>query len=121
MDDIVAGTSMPRNMFLFTNSIYLLLYTGAGSGMLRALSENVKVSFTNNDRTAEFVITINRPESNQFNADSDTNSDTKLRNSDTGLDSNSDTRRPKIINKQRDIVNFCSVHVAAKKSLRGQV
>lgn len=55
VDDIVAGTSMPRNMFLFTNAIHLLPYTGAGSGMLRALSEDVKVSFTNNDRTAEFV------------------------------------------------------------------
>ena len=56
---------MPRNMFLFTNAIHLLPYTGAGSGMLRALSEDVNVSFTNNDRTNEFVITINRQISNQ--------------------------------------------------------
>lgn len=132
VDDIVVGTSMPRNMFLFTNAIHLLPYTGAGSGMLRALSEDVKVSFTNNDRTNEFVITINRPESNQFNADSDTklrysdtdsdtsnaNSDTKLRYSNTGLDTNSDTRRPKITNKQRDIVNFCSVPRSSKEILK---
>lgn len=103
--------------------------------MLRALSEDVRVSFTNNDRTTEFVITINRPESNQFNADSDiklrysdtnlvtdsdtsnANSDTKLRHSDTGLDSNSDTKRPKITNKQRDIVNFCSVPRSSKEIL----
>ncbi len=51
VDDIVVGTSMPRNMLLFTNTIYLLPYTGAGSGMLRALSEDVNVSFINNDRT----------------------------------------------------------------------
>ena len=44
VDDIVVGTSMPRNMFLFTNAIHLLPYTGAGSGMLRALSEDMKVS-----------------------------------------------------------------------------
>ena len=98
MDDIVVGTSMPRNMFLFTNAIYLLPYTGAGNSMLHALSEDVKVTFTNNDRTAEFVITINRPESSQFNADSD-------------------TRRPKITNKQRDIVNFCSVPRSCKEIL----
>ena len=83
-------------MFLFTNAIHLLPYTGAGSGMLRALSEDVNVSFTNNDRTNEFVITINRQISNQPNADSDTDldtdsdtfnadSDTKLRYSDTDL------------------------------------
>ena len=149
VDDIVVGTSMPRNMFLFTNAIHLLPYTGAGSGMLRALSENVNVSFTNNDRTNEFVITINRPvgnkdskESNQFNGnldtklghpdtnlctDSDTcdnDSDTKLGYSDTDLDANSDTfgsdsdtKRPKITNKQRDVVNFCSVPRSSKEIL----
>ena len=111
-------------MFLFTNAIHLLPYTGAGSGMLRALSEDMKVSFTNNDRTNEFVITINKPEGNQVNGNLDTklghsdtdlgtnsdtfnaDSDTKLRHSDTGLDIGSDTKCPKIANKQRDIVNF---------------
>jgi len=135
VDDIVIGTSMPRNMFLFTNAIHLLPYTGAGSGMLRALSEDVNVSFTNNDRTNEFVITINRQISNQPNADSDTDldtdsdtfnadSDTKLRYSDTDLDTDSDTFnadsdtiRPKITNKQRDIVNFCSVPRSSKEIL----
>lgn len=149
VDDIVVGTSMPRNMFLFTNAIHLLPYTGAGSGMLRALSENMNVSFTNNDRTNEFVITINRKtgnqvegKSNQVNgnldtklrhsdtdsgADSDTfdnNSATKLGYSDTDLDANSDTfgndsdtKRPKITNKQRDIVNFCSVPRSSKEIL----
>ena len=142
VDDIVVGTSMPRNMFLFTNAIHLLPYTGAGSGMLRALSEDMKVSFTNNDRTNEFVITINRPEGSQVNGNLDTklghsdtdlginsdtfnaDSDTKHRYSDTGLDSDSDTfnadsdtKRPKITNKQRDIVNFCSVPRSSKEIL----
>ena len=142
VDDIVVGTSMPRNMFLFTNAIHLLPYTGAGSGMLRALSEDMKVSFTNNDRTNEFVITINRPEGSQVNGNLDTklghsdtdlginsdtfnaDSDTEHRYSDTGLESDSDTfnadsdtKRPKITNKQRDIVNFCSVPRSSKEIL----
>ena len=138
VDDIVVGTSMPRNMFLFTNAIHLLPYTGAGSGMLRALSENMNVSFTNNDRTNEFVITINRPVGNQVNEKSnqvngnldtklrhlDTNPDTGLGHSDTDLDSNSDTlnayldtKHPKITNKQKDIVNFCSVPRSSKEIL----
>ena len=100
-------------MFLFTNAIHLLPYTGAGSGMLRALSEDVNVSFTNNDRTNEFVITINRQISNQPNADSDTDLDT---DSDT-FNADSDTKRPKITNKQRDIVNFCSVPRSSKEIL----
>lgn len=135
VDDIVVGTSMPRNMFLFTNAIHLLPYTGAGSGMLRALSEDMEVSFTNNDRTNEFVITINRPEGNQVNGNLDTklghsdtdldtrsdifnaDSDIKLRHSDIVLDSDSDTKRPKITNKQKDIVNFCSVPRSSKEIL----
>lgn len=149
VDDIVVGTSMPRNMFLFTNAIHLLPYTGAGSGMLRALSEDMNVSFINNDRTNEFVITINRPVGNQVNEKSnqvngnldtkvghydtnldtelrhlDTNPDTGLGHSDTDLDTNSDTlnayldtKRPKITNKQKDIVNFCSVPRSSKEIL----
>ena len=120
MDDIVVGTSMPRNMFLFTNAIHLLPYTGAGSGMLRALSEDMEVAFTNNDRTNEFVITINRPDGNQVNG----NLDTKLGHSDTDLgtdsdtfNADSDTKHPKITNKQRDIVNFCSVPRSSKEIL----
>ena len=88
--------------------------------MLRALSEDMKVSFTNNDRTNEFVITINRPEGSQVNG----NLDTKLGHSDTDLGINSDTfnadsdtKRPKITNKQRDIVNFCSVPRSSKEIL----
>ena len=41
VDDIKAGTSMPRNMFLFNNAIYLLPYTGVGSGITRALDEDI--------------------------------------------------------------------------------
>ena len=36
VEDITNGTSMPRNSFLFNNAIYLLPYTGAGSGVRRA-------------------------------------------------------------------------------------
>ena len=65
IDDIKAGTSMPRNMFLFNNAIYLLPYTGVGSGITRALDEDVNVTFMNNDKAQEFVITVWREESNE--------------------------------------------------------
>ena len=87
---------MPRNMFLFNNAIYLLSYTGAGSGITRALDEDVNVTFMNNDKAQEFVITVWRGESNQVQ-----DSDTRLRHSDT--------KKVSLSNKQRDIVNFCSV------------
>ena len=97
---------MPRNMFLFNNAIYLLPYTGVGSGITRALDEDIKVTFMNNDKAQEFVITVWREESNQVEGESNQvgnqvegesnqveeksnqvqDSDTRLRHSDTDLD-----------------------------------
>lgn len=69
--------------------------------MLRALSEDMNVSFTNNDRTNEIVIIINRNTGNQVSEKSNQvegksnqvngNLDTKLRHSDTDLGTDSDT------------------------------
>ena len=153
IDDIKAGTSMPRNMFLFNNAIYLLPYTGVGSGITRALDEDVNVTFMNNDKAQEFVITVWREESNEVEEESNEvegksnqveeksnqvgnqveqksneveeesneveeksnqvqDSDTRLRHSGTDLDTrlrHSDTKKVSLSNKQRDIVNFCSV------------
>lgn len=151
IDDIKAGTSMPRNMFLFNNAIYLLPYTGVGSGITRALDEDVNVTFMNNDKAQEFVITVWREESNQVEGESnqvedhntglrhsDTDHDTRLRHSSTDLDTrlrhfgtdldtsendldtrlrHSDTPKVSLSNKQRDIVNFCSVPRTTKEIL----
>ncbi|MQO40991.1 AAA family ATPase, partial [Prevotella copri] len=149
--DIKAGTSMPRNMFLFNNAIYLLPYTGVGSGITRALDEDVNVTFMNNDKAQEFVITVWREESNQVEGESnqvedhntglrhsDTDHDTfaedhntGLRHSDTDLDTDHDTfvedydtihsyhdtKRVPLTNKQKDIVNFCSVPRTSREIL----
>ena len=149
IDDIKAGTSMPRNMFLFNNAIYLLPYTGVGSGITRALDEDINVTFMNNDKAQEFVITVWRGESNEVEGESNQveeksnqveqksnqveeksnqveqksneveeksnqvqDSDTRLRHSNTNLDTqlrHSDTKKVSLSNKQKDIVNFCSV------------
>ena len=136
-DDIKAGTSMPRNMFLFNNAIYLLPYTGVGSGITRALDEDINVTFMNNDKAQEFVITAWRGEGNQVGNEvhdksnqvedldtglrySNTDLDTGLRHSDTDLDTqlrHSDTPKVSLSNKQRDIVNFCSVPRTTKEIL----
>ena len=123
MNDILkqinAGTSMPRNMFLFNNAIYLLPYTGVGSGITRALDEDVNVTFMNNDKAQEFVITVWRGESNQVEdldtglRHSDTDLDTELRHYSTDLD----TKRVTLTNKEKDIVNFCSVPRTTKEIL----
>ena len=141
IDDIKAGTSMPRNMFLFNNAIYLLPYTGVGSGITRALDEDINVTFMNNNKAQEFVITVWRGESNQVGNEVHEKStqvedhDTGLRHSDTDLatdhdtfaedhdtihsyhDTNHNTKRVPLTNKQKDIVNFCSVPRTSREIL----
>lgn len=129
VEDITNGTSMPRNNFLFSNAIYLLPYTGAGTGIQRALEDGLQVEFKNDERTHEFLITIKR--NPYLNSDSDTNSDSQGRNSDTNpdtLDADSDTqtcrpvidpdtRRIKLTPKQKDVVNYCSVPRSSREIL----
>ena len=114
VEDITNGTSMPRNNFLFNNAIYLLPYTGAGTGIQRALEDGLQVNFKNDERTHEFLITIMR------NGDLDTNSSTQTLDLDTqtpDLDTAGETIRPKLSNKQKDIVNFCSIPRSTKEIL----
>ena len=40
-------------------------YTGVGSGITRALDEDINVTFMNNDKAQEFVITVWKEESNE--------------------------------------------------------
>ena len=61
VESMVAGVSMPRNDLLFNNAIYLLPYTGAGSGLRRAMDTGVEVQFDDNEKTREFVITLRFP------------------------------------------------------------
>ena len=70
VESMVAGVAMPRNDLLFNNAIYLLPYTGAGSGLRRAMDTGVEVQFDDNEKTREFVITIPRREHHVKNAPS---------------------------------------------------
>ena len=106
---------MPRNMFLFNNAIYLLPYTGVGSGITRALDEDINVTFMNNDKAQEFVITVWREESNQVEGESNQVGNQVEEKSNQVQDS--DTPKVSLSNKQRDIVNFCSVPRTTKEIL----
>ncbi|MCS2949457.1 putative DNA binding domain-containing protein [Bacteroides sp. BFG-638] len=157
VEDITNGTSMPRNNFLFSNAIYLLPYTGAGSGIQRALEEGVQVEFTNDERIHEFLTTIKRNKDLDSNlADSDTTPNTFSEQSDitpntfdecpntfsehlditpntsdecpntfsehlditpNTSDECPNTHQMKLTNKQKDIVNFCSVPRSSREIL----
>lgn len=73
IDEIKQGTSLPRNMLLFNNAIFLLPYTGIGSGIVRALQDDNHIEFLNDEGRQEFIVTLRR-----------TNSDTTESNSQEG-------------------------------------
>ena len=60
VDDIKRGVSFPRNSLLFDNAIYLLPYTGIGSGILRTIRYDCDVEFRNEPTVHEFVVIFRR-------------------------------------------------------------
>ena len=103
-------------------------YTGVGSGITRALDEDINVTFMNNDKAQEFVITVWREESNEVEKKSNqvegksnqVGNQVEQKSNEVEGKSNqvegksnqvqdSDTKKVSLSNKQRDIVNFCSV------------
>ena len=160
------GISVPRNRLLINHGIHLLPYTGAGSGITRAINSSPNMQFVSNTITNEFVISIERPEIpeeqiiNQDNLENipDSITDTTLDTiPDTTLDSIHDTipdsildstpdstpdttldtipdstpdstpdsktsikllRKKDLSDKQKDIINFCSVPRSSKEILK---
>ena len=94
----------------------------------RIYDEDINVTFMNNDKAQEFVITVWREESNEVEKKSNQvgnqveqksneveeesneveEKSNQVQDSDTRL-RHSDTKKVSLSNKQRDIVNFCSV------------
>lgn len=105
VEDIMKGTSMPRNEFLFTNANYLLPYTGAGTGIIRAMEEKPDVTFENHETAHEFVIVFLR-KSNQASDQVSNQVSNQVHPS-----------KPLLSKAQKDIVNFCSVPRSAQEIL----
>lgn len=91
----LCGTSNPELIIMTTEDIL----------QLRDRGEMSKVQFKNDERTHEFLITIARKG----------NLDTIQANPDTDLDTS--PQRRKLTNKEKDIIQFCSVPRSAKEIL----
>ena len=109
VEDILKGTSMPRNEFLFTNANYLLPYTGAGTGIIRAMEGKPEVTFENLESVHEFVVIFRRKSSQEMHQEmhQETHQETHQES----------TSKLKLSKDQLDIVNFCSVPRTAKEIL----
>ena len=114
------GQYIKYSGFLFTNANYLLPYTGAGTGIIRAMEEKPDVTFESTESAHEFVTIVRRkvgasnPKSNQAS--------NQVSNGESNGVSNGETNQVKpakvqLTGSQKDIVNFCSVPRSAQEIL----
>ena len=136
MESIKHGASVPRNKLLFNHGINLLPYTGAGSGITRALKFTPDIKFVNDEMLNEFVVTVKRKgvESNDRVNDRDgdrEDRDKTLENSNLG--SNQDFKRDRedrdnviemqhvsyksLSGVQKNVIQFCSIPRSAREIL----
>ena len=137
VESVVSGVSMPRNNLLFDNAIFLLPYTGAGSGLKRALETGIEVQFNDNEKTKEFVITIPRKEHHINAPTSEIRHQPQGENAPSSGEthqpqgenapSSGETHQPqgenaptklkvhKVSQKVQDILNFCSIPRTAQE------
>lgn len=123
VEDILKGTSMPRNEFLFTNANYLLPYTGAGTGILRAMEEKPEVTFENIESAHEFVVTFRRERVQEISEASNQVTSKELHQVEHQVEHQVKHQVKhqersitiSLTSSQKDIVNFCSVPRTAQE------
>ena len=145
MESIKHGASVPRNKLLFNHGINLLPYTGAGSGITRALKFTPDIKFENDETLNEFIVTVERRNTGENGAQTDRDDDREDRDKrDKGTKDNSlvtrylenqeTSKRDRVgteeaedgsrimhtpyrllTSVQKDIIQFCSIPRTAKE------
>ena len=120
VEDVMTGTSLPRNKTLFTHGAYLLPYSGVGSGFLRVREFDDKVEVVNDTKKKEVIVTFWR-ESNQesvrpgVRVTEQSNGVTKKSNQEQQKVTKKSNQENKLPGKIKDIVNFCTVPRTAQE------
>lgn len=144
MESIKHGASMPRNKLLFNHGINLLPYTGAGSGITRALKFTPGIKFVNDEILNEFVVTVERRDVRETDVKNDRDSDRDDREEkdredrdkaleNSNLENNQDAKRDRedrddviemqhisyksLSGVQKDVIQFCSIPRSAREIL----
>ena len=145
MESIKHGASVPRNKLLFNHGINLLPYTGAGSGITRALKFTPDIKFENDETLNEFIVTVERRNAGENSAQTDRDDDREDRDKrdEETKDNSLVTRRIEnqgtskrdrvgteeaedgsrimhtpyrlLTSVQKDIIQFCSIPRTAKE------
>jgi predicted HTH transcriptional regulator len=133
MESILHGASVPRNKLLFNHGINLLPYTGAGSGITRALKYTPDIKFVNDETLNEFVVMVERKivevsERDNDRVDDRDDRDKALENNDLKNSGRQGNDRDDRVNQagvpykdldgtQKNIIQFCSIPRSAREIL----
>lgn len=122
VEDVLSGTSLPRNKMLFTHGAFLLPYSGIGSGFLRARELDDKMEVVNGTKKKEVIVTFWRG-SNQERVrvtefgngvtKKSNGAQQKVTESSNGVAPS----KVKLPGKEQDIINFCTVPRTAAEIL----
>lgn len=122
VEDVLSGTSLPRNKMLFTHGAFLLPYSGIGSGFLRARELDDKMEVVNDTKKKEVIVTFWRG-SNQERVrvtefgngvtKKSNGAQQKVTESSNGVAPS----KVKLPGKEQDIINFCTVPRTAAEIL----
>lgn len=127
------GTSYPVNELLFNHAIYLLPYTGVGTGIMRALELEKNMEMVNDEGLQEFVVTFYRTISvsdqgndrvddrvndrdPQTKSLEDSNSNKEDKNGNDRV--NDRVAYKSLSGVQKNIVQFCSVPRSSREILK---
>ena len=130
LESIMHGASVPRNKLLFNHGINLLPYTGAGSGITRALKFTPDIKFVNDETLNEFVVTVERKDLGDRDNDRDDRDksleDNHLQNDSQGhndrddrddRDKHAGVSYKTLDGIQKNIIQFCSIPRSAREIL----
>ena len=132
-ESIKHGVSLPRNKLLFNHGIHLLPYTGAGSGITRAIQFTPNIQFVNNEMLNEFVVIIEREDvgvsdrvnnrddmvnylDNKHNTSNPQNLDDRV-NDREDTDGSDYIPYKKLDGTQKNIIQFCGLPRSAREIL----
>jgi predicted HTH transcriptional regulator len=121
VEDVLTGTSFPRNKMVFTHGAFLLPYTGVGSGFIRVRELDDKIEVLNDEKRKEVIVTFWRESNGESvrvteqsngvtkNSNRVNQKVTDLGNGVTEQSNGAKTTKDYLSGKTKDIINFCTV------------